>query len=344
MQFTQHRMMAALVVAHVSLVCACDGCSDPTTIAEAPVQKPASSLDCQVVASLGHSLGNAVAGQGGLLVAGPQGKAHYIGPATTETLTLDAKKIGGVYYHKDVFYLLDTGGNQVVSLDVQGKNIRHKNTFDVGTSPRLVAFSETSMRVVRRANGLPFVDVNLQSGQMVEVPRSPTVVADIEWHRGAFYEAWISQSKVGAVQVAAEPYRLHTTRSGLYAMHASSPVVTKVDDGAELTLAGPPLRLAGDLVALVSGSGKVQVIEDMSVVATHDVPAGANDLVVLRDGIAAVSSGSSGTIYLLPVAPGVKIDKDKVEVPFSVGRLYPRDGTLWVIGPRSGRVARCELN
>ncbi len=320
----------------------CDSCSDSEL--SPPMETATSdplSLDCVIVADTGDALGNAAAAQMGLAVAGARGQVHLVTEAGFHSVDLHAKDLGGAYAHDDRFYILDFGADRIFSLDGDGTVGQE---FQVGIAPRVMAFGDRVARVVSRDPDRPIVDVNLDTGTSSPVTPTGSLAADVEWHKGSFHEAWIYEGKVGSVRVADEPFRLHAARSGLYAMHAASATLSRVPDGRSVSLAGPITKLEGDLVALVAGSGKVQVVKDMGVVLTREVPVGASDLAVMGGGrVAAVSGGNSGKIHLVSLDSSTRVAKGSVAVPFSVGRLYPWNSTLWAIGPKSGRVARCTL-
>jgi hypothetical protein len=299
------------------------------------------SLTCAPPVSVGDALGNAAAVHGGLVVATGRGVVQVVSGGTATPLDLDAKELGGVYHLGDgKVMVLEFGGSRVFELLWKEGSLTRLRTFEVGPGPRLLRLGDGVVRVVSRDPDRPLSDIDLSSGAVTPVRGEGRLAADVEWHAGTFHGAWIHEAKVGEVSVQAEPYRLHAAASGLYALHAGMPLLTRVSDGKTLTLTGPATRIDGDLAVLLSGGGSLQVVRDMQVAATHAVPVGASDLAV-QGGIAVVAAGSTGTLTLVNVGDARPVATPTVTVPFAAGRLHVGPELLWVTGPQSGQIAAC---
>lgn len=319
----------------------CDGCGDA---APAPPAAPvAVTLSCGEPVAVGDTLGNAAAVPGGLIASSPRGVVQAIHEGAVTPLDLKAKSLGGVYHLGDgQVFVLEFGGDRVFELAWADGKLTRKRTFEVGQAPRLLVAGDGVLRVVSRDPERPLTEIDLSTGSTRPVNAQGEVAADLVWHDKSWHTAWLREGKVGDVEVAPEPYLLHSAASGLYALHAGKQTLTRVGDAKTLELTGSPSRMSGDLVVLLAGSGALQVVEDMAVVRTHPVPVGAADVVVF-DGVAAVAGGASGQLTVIGLREGRPVRGGEVNVPFAAGRLYAGDEVLWVVGPQSGQAVSCTL-
>ncbi len=274
-------------------------------------------------------------------MATPGGILQVVSGDVATPVDLEAKSLGGVYHlGGGRVFVLEFGGDRVFELLWAGGVLTRKRTFEVGSAPRLLAQSDKVVRVVSRDPEQPLTDIDLLTGATTTPAAGGELVADLKWYDGGFQAAWIREAKVGSTDVEAEPYKLHAAPSGLYALHAGKAVLTRVGDGKTTSLTGSATAMAGDVALLLAGSGSLQIVREMEVVASHAVPVGSSDLVVV-DGVAVVAAGSTGTLTLVGVSGDRPVATPTVTVPYAAGRLHVGPGVVWVSSPQSGQVARC---
>ena len=291
-----------------------------------------------------------------------------------QRLELPRGALAGVYPCTGGALTLESTGRHAIVLGFDGAALVERAAIEVGATPRVAAW------VLARGEARPIVHADLAAHTVLAATVAGDTPVDLELGPGGdwLYVANLASADISviaaqgsevsvSIPVAPSPWRLFAApatatveRDRLYVLHANSPTLTAIDTRRRLRelsrdLDAVPSKVAisasgAYIYALAPGAGRLTLLDasNLATIATHEVPVGSSDLAVVGDGLRAwvlVSTGDRGELWVFRVEGESLRRVATPSLEAAAGRIAatPDGAHVWLIGPRTGRVARFAL-